>query len=217
MVILMTDAHHFAMVERELETRGTRAAAASADTEAADGQAPTHPLASFIQEYYAMLGEAVVRHGGRVIKYIGDGSLSVFPATDTAAVASAAAAIRCGFELRDGYARIAAAARLGIETDLEVGIAYGSVVAGTFGHHSLRSYDVFGEAVNEAAMITHHRGVAVTGSLRALFDDRAAQSGGNQAVDAQAALRFARLPDRPLKWRPEPLEVWEALPLAPRP
>jgi class 3 adenylate cyclase len=215
MIILMTDAHHFAMVERELESRGSRsAAAASADFDAVTATPATHPLAAFIQAYYQMLGEAVVRHGGRVIKYIGDGSMSIFPAADanagavpgSGAAAAAAAAILCGFELRDGYARISAAARLGVETELEVGIAYGPVVAGTFGHASLRSYDVFGEAVNEAAMITHHRGVAVTGALRALFADRAADG-----------LGFTRLPDRPLKWRPEPLEVWEALPLAPRP
>jgi class 3 adenylate cyclase len=170
LVMLMTDAHRFAMIGNELERRGR--------------------LADFIQAYYEMVGAEVKKNGGRLVKYIGDGSLSVFEPKD------ASAAVRCGHALRAGYAALADGWKLGIETELEVGISAGPVSAGIFGHESLRCYDVFGEAVNEAAMITHHRGVAVTGAAKKLLEGQ---------------VRTARLEDRILKWRPEPLEVWEAL------
>jgi class 3 adenylate cyclase len=76
---------------------------------------------------------------------------------------------------------------------MEVGLAFGEVVEGVIGHQSLRSFDVFGECVNEAAMIGHHRGIAVTGALRERLQP------GTETRQLE--------PYRP-KWRAEPLEVW---------
>ena len=89
-------------------------------------------------------------------------------------------------------------ARWGIhfDCDLEVSVSAGPVTRGLFGHRSLRTLDVMGETVNEAAVLTRCRGVAVTGPVNAALGD---------------AFRTEPLPDVPLKWRDEPLRAWRVL------
>lgn len=147
-------------------------------------------LPALLQEVYEEVGSIVVEHGGAVMKYLGDGMLCVFEARGAdGAVAAAAAA-------RQAYARLAEKRGLGGHTELEVGISCGQVAVGVLGHRSLRCAEVLGEVVNEAAAIGHHRGIALTGRVRErLAGDRPTR----------------RLADVPLKWREEPLEVWEVI------
>jgi two-component system sensor histidine kinase ChiS len=168
-VILFTDIHDFSIVQRHL---GDRAG-------------------EFIQQVYERLGEEIVCSHGTIIKYLGDAIMAVFP--DKAE----AAAVRCAFSMRRGYAELVREWKLPGETELEVGIGSGKVVRATFGHPSRRCEDVFGEEVNCTAVISHHRGVAVTAAARERLKE---------------SFRTRRLPDQIVKWRPEPLEVWEVLP-----
>jgi class 3 adenylate cyclase len=80
------------------------------------------------------------------------------------------------------------------ETELETGIGSGAVAVGVFGHRSLKQKDVFGEEVNRAVVIGHHRGIAIT---------------ENVYGKVKATYPTNRLPDKAVKWQDEPLKVWE--------
>ena len=75
----------------------------------------------------------------------------------------------------------------------------GYVAIGILGHRSLRQQDVYGEEVNRAAVIGHHRGIAIT-----------------ERVHDRIAVMYEtrRLPDVGVKWQDEPLKVWEVSPLS---
>ena len=169
-VVLFTDVHEFSIVMRAMGETG--------------------PL-SFINEMYCRLVSIAERHGGQIIKYIGDGVLLVFPADDPRRAAEEA--IACAREMRASYADQVLKAGVSHETELETGLAIGMVERGVVGHPSRRVDDLFGEAVNRAAMIGHHRGIAVTDAVKQLLGDGCAGT---------------RLPDRKLKWQEEPLVVW---------
>lgn len=164
-VVLFTDVHEFSKAAVHLGDR----------------------LGEFVQEMYEALGGEIVKAHGSIVKYIGDAMLSLF------ADKAEASAVRCGLAMRPAFAALVAKWGLPATTELEVGISSGPVVRGTFGHESLRVEDVFGEAVNVAAVIGHIRGVTVTESVR------------DRVKDA-----FALEPLEPWKltWRPEPVAIW---------
>jgi class 3 adenylate cyclase len=147
-------------------------------------------LHGFLQETYERLGDIIVAHGGEVLKYLGDGILSVF------AAGCEKDAVDCARELRAAFAGLAKERGLPPDTELEIGIGSGEVEIGIFGHRSLLQKDAFGEAVLQAAVIGHHRGIAITENV---YRRIKADYGTN------------RLPDFEVKWQDEPLKVWEVI------
>jgi len=144
----------------------------------------------FIQEMYEQLGEIVVDHGGGIIKYIGDSLLCVFPQ------GSETRAVECALKLRKTFSGLVRDRGLPPDTELEIGISSGQVVTGVFGHRSLRQRDVFGECVNQAAMIGHHRAIALTEPVH----DR-----------IRTHFKTRELADLKVKWLDRPLKRWEVL------
>ena len=165
-VVLFTDIHHFSIATQVLVEKQYE----------------------FLQAFYETLGDIMVEHQGELVKYLGDSILCVFPAgLEQHAVASAIA-------MREAFAEMVRRWGLPADTELEVGIALGEVGEGIFGHRTLRQWDVWGEVVNQAARIGHHRGVAITEQVY------------EKVMDAYAV---RRLPDVVLKWQEEPLRMWE--------
>jgi adenylate cyclase len=165
-VVLFTDVHNFSIVAKTLAERQYE----------------------FLQELYETLGDILVGHQGELVKYLGDGFLSVFPVgLEQEAVASAIA-------MRKAFAEMVRRWGLPADTELEVGIGVGEVGQGVFGHRTLRQREIYGEVVNQAARIGHHRGVAITERVY-------------EKVKDTYAVR--RLPDVVLKWQKKPLKVWE--------
>lgn len=167
-VILFTDLHHYSVV---VERIGVEAV-------------------NFIQRFYVLFGDLVSEHGGRIVKYIGDSALAIFDE------GSELAAVEMGVAIRRRYRSLAAEYGVQEQTEAEIGIGAGAVVTGIFGHPALRVFDIHGNAVNEAAIICHHLGVAMT---RAVYD----------AVRGSVECR--KLPDATAKWRDTPLEQWEVV------
>ena len=101
---------------------------------------PDDAIADLVQRAYEGIGDAVVRHGGRVWKYLGD---AVLFSCDTPAAATQAAheIAQQRFKLGDRELRF------------HVGVATGPVVQGTFGHASFRNEDIFGHAIHRAVML----------------------------------------------------------------
>jgi adenylate cyclase len=167
-VVMFCDCHDFSRLQRDLG----------------------NDLFVFIEEFYDRCGQCITTAGGTIIKYIGDALLATFPEECADAAVSAA---RC---LRREYAAIVAGLESRVDTEMEVGISAGEVFEGVIGHSSNRSFDVFGECVNEAAVVGHHRGIALTADMRKLLDP---------------STRVRQIEPRQLKWRDSPLEVWEVL------
>jgi class 3 adenylate cyclase len=166
--ILFTDIHNYSVLARVIEN-----------------DAP-----HFIQTVYERLGDEIVRREGEIVKYMGDAMMAIFDdGMETEAVQAALA-------MRKAYAEMVRELEIDTDSVLEVGLNRGRVIVGLFGHPSHVARDVFGEAVNEAAVIMHHRGVAVTDALHRIV--------GN-------TFSCAPLPPIHPKWRNEPLRVWEVL------
>jgi adenylate cyclase len=147
-------------------------------------------MPEFVQAYYDVVGRAVVAQGGRLLKYVGDAVMAVFPQ------GREADAVRAALAMRQEFPGLVRSLPERLETDLEVAIGSGPVAAGVFGHESLRREDVFGETVNETAVLMHTRGIALTRAAR----------------DAVAEwFRTERQPDANVKWRAEPLESWRVV------
>jgi adenylate cyclase len=144
-------------------------------------------LMDFIQEYYELSGDHIVRGGGQIIKYIGDSVLSLFPE------GAEKEAVRCAVETESDFKALVEKHGLDPEVSLDAGISSGEVYIGVIGHRSLRHSDVFGETVNKAAILTRGEGV--------IIDEVVHRAAGG-------VFRTTKLPDVPLKWRPEPIRAW---------
>ena len=102
-------------------------------------------VAGFFQTFYDLAAEHLEPAGARIVKFMGDAGLVVFPkdAAETAILALAAFA---------NQAR-ACAATFGLDTYLNVNVHVGPVITGEFGPPSCRRYDVIGKTVNIAARL----------------------------------------------------------------
>ena len=102
-------------------------------------------VASFFQEFYVLAGEHLQGAGGRIVKFIGDAGLAVFPKESAEDVI---------FALWD-FAKAARARGLkyGLDTYLNINVHVGPVVAGSFGPPGEERFDVLGKTVNIAARL----------------------------------------------------------------
>jgi adenylate cyclase len=108
-------------------------------------------LAEVVDDYYHRIAAAVEPAGGRVIKYIGDGSLIAFP------IDRAGDGVIALLELKDSIDGWFA--RLGWDSRLIAKVHAGEVIAGPFG--PTRELDLIGREVNVAATVST-RGFALT-------------------------------------------------------
>jgi adenylate cyclase len=167
-VVVFTDIHHFMIAASVLKSEQCR----------------------FLQEFYEIMGEIVVDKGGELIKYLGDGFLCIYPEDLTDAAVSSA------LEMRKGFPELIKRWKLPPDTELEVGISGGEIAEGLFGHKSLRQKDIFGDIVNQAAIIGHHRGIAITEWIYKKISKKHPT---------------LLLPDVKLKWLDNPMKVWEVV------
>ena len=112
---------------------------------------PPLALAEIIDEYYHRVAAAVAAAGGKVVKYIGDGSLIVFPLDR--ADAGVLSLLDLKRDVDAGFRE------LGWDSRLVVKVHAGEVVAGPFGPE--RRFDVIGREVNVAATLAT-RGFALS-------------------------------------------------------
>jgi class 3 adenylate cyclase len=110
-------------------------------------------VAGFLQAFYGLAAGRLEPAGGRVVKFMGDAGLVVFP-TERAE--------DCIFALceltRDARAL---GRRFGLDTYLNVNVHVGPVMAGSFGPPGDQRFDVIGKTVNIAARLGR-RGVTLS-------------------------------------------------------
>jgi class 3 adenylate cyclase len=102
-------------------------------------------LAEVIDAYYERVAARVAAAGGRVVKFMGDGALAVFPADGVDAAVDALLALKQEID--------AWMVSLGWECTLAARAHLGRVIAGPYGGAGDKRYDVIGREVNTAAML----------------------------------------------------------------
>ena len=110
-------------------------------------------LADVVDDYYQLVGRAVRTSGGRVVKFIGDATLAVFPedALD--------AGVKMLLELKEAVDKLMT--QRGWQCRFTAKAHFGSAVAGPFGEGDVRRYDVIGRDVNMTAIL-RSTGVALS-------------------------------------------------------
>lgn len=102
-------------------------------------------LAGVMDGYYQLASTIVSGAGGRIVKFIGDATLAVFPAE---AVDRGVLAL---LELKEAADRFMS--QRGWESRLTVKAHFGPVMAGEFGAASDRRFDIIGKTVNVTARL----------------------------------------------------------------
>lgn len=113
---------------------------------------PRDDVIGRLNEYFDAMGAPVERHGGEILKFIGDGMLAIFPLSDAGACNRALAA---AFEAREAIAQLNRRyAEIGREP-LGYGLALhvGDVMYGNIGTVSRLDFTVIGPAVNTASRL----------------------------------------------------------------
>ena len=114
-------------------------------------------VAGMLNNYFGILAESVMRHGGDVLKFIGDGMLAVFPLSEFESAEDAA-------EAAAGAAQEAVEALQALNQDKAeintwkplrtgIGLHVGEVFFGNIGASRRLDFTVIGEAVNIASRI----------------------------------------------------------------
>lgn len=111
-------------------------------------------MAGFLDRFYRMADGIIEGQGGRVIKFIGDAVLSVFP-PDAASKAVAAAVTM-------QQAAASLADDIGLDFRLGANIHLGDAIATEFGTGSSRRYDVIGRVVNQAFLLGRGGGIRLS-------------------------------------------------------
>ena len=134
-----------------------------------------------VSRFQAIVRAVVETHGGRVVKFLGDGALAEFPSTEQA--------VRSADALRADFARVAEAEGLGAR-ELRIGIHVGDVA-------STEDGDLYGDGVNVASRI---QAVADPGEVWVSEDVR-------RQLRQRPELRFASRGERTLKGLRSPIAL----------
>jgi adenylate cyclase len=157
---------------------------------------PRDDVIAMLNEYFEVISAPLERHGGEILKFIGDGLLTVFPLDRPTACADALVAV---LEACQGMTALNERRSAGGLEPLGygIGVNVGDVMYGNIGTSSRLDFTVIGPAVNTAARLeglTKELGQTVlfSGSFAAALDGRS----------------LRRLGSYPLRGLGEPLEVF---------
>jgi adenylate cyclase len=111
-------------------------------------------LAELVDDFYAVADAAVVEHGGRVVKFVGDGCLALFADDDAEGALGSVDAVASGLPAltRDH----------GVALELGANVHRSVVVEGGFGGGSSRGFDVIGPGVIHAYRMGGGAGVRIS-------------------------------------------------------
>ncbi|WP_223428896.1 adenylate/guanylate cyclase domain-containing protein [Tateyamaria pelophila] len=153
---------------------------------------PARDALDLANRYFEVISDAVDKHDGEILKFLGDGVLALFPTDGTPEGRTKACqrAVAAARSARD----ISAQSDMG--ADFGIGIHFGEVLYGNVGARARIDFTVLGQAVNIAARIE-----ALTGQLghAVLISDAVAQT-VNQPVSLVGT--------EPLKGLTEPMRVY---------
>ena len=113
---------------------------------------PRDDVIDLLNSYFDALSEPIARHGGEILKFIGDGLLAIFPLTQPSACANLLHAVA---EARQALAALSenngATGRAPL--DYGIGVHVGDVMYGNIGSRTRLDFTVIGPAVNMASRL----------------------------------------------------------------
>jgi adenylate cyclase len=113
---------------------------------------PRDDVINLLNSYFDALSEPIARHGGEILKFIGDGLLAIFPLSEPSACANllhAVAEARQAIAVLNERYREAGRAPLNYGT----GVHVGDVMYGNIGSQTRLDFTVIGPAVNMASRL----------------------------------------------------------------
>lgn len=115
-------------------------------------QWPRDDVIRWLNEYFDVIAAPVQRHGGEILKFVGDGMLAIFPLTGSSACTLA---LQAAVEARRGMLELnAARGRNGLfELGFGITLHVGDVMYGNIGTATRLDFTVIGPAVNVAARL----------------------------------------------------------------
>ncbi|MBV8920646.1 adenylate/guanylate cyclase domain-containing protein [Bradyrhizobium sp.] len=113
---------------------------------------PRDDVIELLNDYFDAISEPVARHGGEILKFMGDGLLAIFPLTEPSACANLLHAVT---EARQAMAALNEKnGEIGREPlNYGVGVHVGDVMYGNIGSRSRLDFTVIGPAVNMASRL----------------------------------------------------------------
>jgi adenylate cyclase len=113
---------------------------------------PRDDVIDLLNDYFDAMSEPIVRHGGEILKFIGDGLLAIFPLHDPNACANL---LRAVTEARQAMAVLNERNRGTGRAPLNygIGVHVGDVMYGNIGSASRLDFTVIGPAVNMASRL----------------------------------------------------------------
>jgi adenylate cyclase len=113
---------------------------------------PRDDVIDLLNDYFDAMSEPIVRHGGEILKFIGDGLLAIFPLDQPSACANL---LRAVTEARQAMAALNERNRHTGRAPLNYGIGahVGDVMYGNIGSRARLDFTVIGPAVNMASRL----------------------------------------------------------------
>jgi class 3 adenylate cyclase len=113
---------------------------------------PRDDVIDLLNDYFDALSEPIARHGGEILKFMGDGLLAIFPLSEPAACANL---LRAVSEAREAMSALSERNSLtgAAPLDYGVGVHLGDVMYGNIGSLTRLDFTVIGPAVNMASRI----------------------------------------------------------------
>ncbi|MGA9774045.1 MAG: adenylate/guanylate cyclase domain-containing protein [Blastocatellia bacterium] len=106
-----------------------------------------------LNRYYYEVGEAIIRNGGCIDNYMGDGLLALFGMDNS--TGAAMQAVKAGLEMLEAVEHLKPymEAIYGRSFQIGIGVHYGEVVVGAIGAANMKRVTVIGDGVNLASRI----------------------------------------------------------------
>lgn len=109
-----------------------------------------------LNRYFYRMGDKVLKFGGKIDKYIGDGLMAVFGLEEESDPMQVnLSAIRCALEMGSELEQLNSylKSHLGSEFQIGIGINFGTAILGKLGHPLSMSFTAIGDTVNSASRI----------------------------------------------------------------
>ena len=113
---------------------------------------PRDDVISLLNDYFDAVSEPIARHGGEILKFMGDGLLAIFPLSEPSACVDLLHAVT---EARQAMAALNEKRRAtgGEPLNFGVGVHVGDVMYGNIGSRARLDFTVIGPAVNMASRL----------------------------------------------------------------
>jgi len=114
---------------------------------------PRDDVIDLLNGYFDAMSEPIARHGGEILKFIGDGLLAIFPLSEPRACANLLRAVSEARQAMAALNKENAEAGGRVPLNYGIGVHVGDVMYGNIGSQTRLDFTVIGPAVNMASRL----------------------------------------------------------------